>query len=496
MARVAVGGIMHESNTFSAVRTGLDRFGISAGEEIFDVWGPAHHEMGGFLAGAAAEGLEVVPTLMAGATPSGPVTAAARDALVGQLLERLRAATPVDGLLLALHGAMVTEDEPEGDAGILRRVRAAVGPELPIVVTHDFHANICPELVEGATALVVYQTNPHMDQRARGVQAAGLLARVLRGEIRPVMALAQPPMLFTNLRQQTATEPLAGIQRAARALEGQPGVLVANTAAGYQYADVRCAGPACVVVTDDDPALARRLAGELAAHFWRARSELTIDFPDPDTAVRQAMDEGPWPVVIVETGDNIGGGSPGDSTFLLAALLRQRARQAVVTIHDPAAAAACARAGIGGTVDLEVGGKTDRLHGEPVAIQGRVRSLHDGRYEETEARHGGKRFFDQGLTAVVEVDGPIAVVLNSAPTPPVSLHQIISLGIVPERQRILVVKSGVSHRAAYDPVTARTIEADTPGITAADPRHFTYARARRPIWPVDESETSDGGTRS
>lgn len=483
--RVAIGGIIHESNTFSPVRTDRAAFRVDADAELGRVWSPAHHEVSGFLAGAERYGFEWIPTIVATATPSGPVTAAARDELVGLLLERLSAAGRVDGLLLALHGALVAEDEPEGDAGILRRVRQAVGPDLPIVVTHDFHANITPDLVADATALVIYQTNPHTDQRERGLQAAALVDRIVRGEVRPTMAWAQPPMLFTNLRQRTAAEPLASLQAAARALEAESGVLVANTAAGYQYADVRHAGPSAVVVTDGDPALARRLADRLAARFWAARDQLALDLPDPDTAVRRALDEGPWPTVIVETGDNIGGGSPGDSTFLLAALLRQHARGAVVTIYDPAAARACAAAGIGGQVALEVGGKTDDRHGAPMPIQGRLRSLHDGLYEETEVRHGGRRFFDQGLTAVVEVEGPILVVLNSFPAPPVSLHQIISLGIVPERQRILVVKSGSSHRPAYEAIAKRTIEADTPGITAADPRHFTYSRVRRPIWPID-----------
>jgi microcystin degradation protein MlrC len=483
--RIAVGGIIHESNTFSRVPTDLDSFRVTTGDDLVTRWRGTHHEMGGFLDGAQAAGYDIVPTLMASATPSGPVTAATRDALVGGLLDGLLAGSRVDGLLLALHGALVTDDEPEGDAGILRRVRAAVGPDLPIVVTHDFHCNICPELVENATALVVYRTNPHTDQHERGLQAAELIGQVVRGEVRPVMALAQPPMLFTNLRQRTAAEPLASIQSAARSMEFRPGVLVANTAAGYQYADVRCAGVSAVVVADSDAALARSLADELAMLFWKARDQLQIDFPDADAAVRRALDEGLVPTVIVETGDNIGGGSPGDSTFLLAALLRQHASDAVVTICDPAAAAAAATAGIGGAFAMAVGGKTDQLHGEPVAVTGRVRSLHDGRYEEHEVRHGGNRFFDQGLTAVVELDGPITLVLNSRPAPPVSLHQIVSLGIVPQRQKILVVKSGVSHRAAYDSFAARTIEADTPGITAADPRRFTYERVRRPVWPLD-----------
>lgn len=483
--RIAVGGIIHESNTFSRVPTDLASFRVTTGDDLITRWSGTHHEMGGFLDGARASGYDVAPTLMAAATPSGPVTAAARDALVAGLLDRLLAGPRPDGLLLALHGALVADDEPEGDAGILRRVRAAVGPDLPIVVTHDFHCNICPELIENATALIVYRTNPHTDQHERGLQAADLIGRIVRGEVRPVMALAQPPMLFTNLRQRTAAEPLADIQATARSIEFRPGVLVANTAAGYQYADVHAAGVSAVVVTDGNAALARQYVDELAMRFWSARAQLQVDFPDADAAVRRALDEGLYPTVVVETGDNIGGGSPGDSTFVLAALLRQRASDAVVTITDPAAAAAAAQVGIGGTLAMAVGGKTDHMHGEPVAITGRVRSLHDGRFEETEVRHGGNRYFDQGLTAVVELEGPIALVLNSRPTPPVSLHQIVSLGIVPQRQKILVVKSGVAHRAAYDSFAARTIEADTPGITAADPRRFTYTRIRRPVWPLD-----------
>lgn len=485
--RIAVGGIIHESNTFSSVPTDLPRWRITRGAEVVAVWGEAHHEMGGFLAGAKQHGLVALPTLMASATPSGPVTAAARDQLVDELLQLFEALQPrPEGLLLALHGALVAEDEPEGDAGILRRIRQALGPGYPIVVTHDYHANICPQLVELATALIVYQTNPHVDQRERGQQAAGLLARILTGEIEPTMALAQPPMLWTNLRQRTVTRPLADVQALARSFEQQPGVLVANTAAGYQYADVPCSGCSAVVVTDNDPALARRLADQLADRFWQSRHHLALDLPNPDEAVRQALAAGPWPAIIVETGDNIGGGSPGDSTFLLAALLRQQAVDAVVSIYDPAAATAAAAAGIDGELVMSVGGKTDTLHGSPVPVRGRVSSLHNGRFIETEVRHGGNRFFDQGLTAVVELPGPIWLVLNSRPTPPVSLQQIVSLGIIPQHQKILVVKSGVSHGAAYDPISTRTIQADTPGITAGDPRHFTYQRIRRPIWPLDE----------
>jgi microcystin degradation protein MlrC len=206
-------------------------------------------------------------------------------------------------------------------------------------------------------------------------------------------------------------------------------------------------------------------------------------------------------VVLVDMGDNIGGGSAGDSTFLLAELLAQGAQGWVVTLADPAAVAECMRAGVGQPVSLTVGGKTDTLHGAPVAVSGRVRSLHEGTYEDEAVRHGGQRHYDQGLTAVVEMGGRGAgvggrepgstpstlyptpyLVLTSRRHPPFSLEQLVSLGIRPERQRLLVVKAAIAYRAAYEPIAARIIEVNTPGLTCIDPTAFTYTRARRPLW--------------
>lgn len=183
--RVAIGGIMHESNTFAAEATPLAAFTVWRGAEIAAAHQDTDHEVAGFLQGGAAAGLDLVPTLFAGTTPAGPVAAGALEALVGELIERLRAAGPLDGVLLALHGAMVVLGFPDGDGEVVRRVREAMGPKLPIVATHDFHANISDQLAALTTALVVYKTNPHVDQRERGVQAAHLLGRILRGEVRP-----------------------------------------------------------------------------------------------------------------------------------------------------------------------------------------------------------------------------------------------------------------------------------------------------------------------
>jgi microcystin degradation protein MlrC len=484
--RIALGGIMHESNTFVALPTDLPAFSPRHhhGEAVVQQWQDTHHEVAGFIQGGRELGFDLVPTLLAWATPAGPVTADAFETLTGELTAAIREAPGLDGMLLACHGAMVSQEYPDADGEIIRRVREALGPDMPLVVTLDFHTNVSRKMVENATALVIYKTNPHLDQRQRGLQAAQLLARIVRGEVRPVQALAKPPMVWNILHQNTSAEPLRAIMADALQLEGRPGVLAANVAAGYPYADVEEMGPSVVVVTDGDEGLARREADRLAARMWDAREQIRIALPGPREAVERAVRSARPPVVVVEMGDNIGGGSPGDSTAILAELVRQDAPGAVSVIYDPEAAKACAAAGIGAEIGLQVGGKTDRLHGDPVAIRGRVRSLHDGRFYEPEARHGGATHWDQGLTAVVELPNGTLVVLDSVRTAPMSLHQLTSLGIRPERQRILVVKAAIAYRAAYEPVAGEIIEADTPGVTAVNPLRFEYRHARRPLWPL------------
>jgi microcystin degradation protein MlrC len=192
-------------------------------------------------------------------------------------------------------------------------------------------------------------------------------------------------------------------------------------------------------------------------------------------------------VVLVETGDNVGGGSAGDGTVLLAEMLKQGATDGVVCLYAPEEARQCAAAGVGGEVQLTVGGRVDQRHGDPVSISGKVRVLHDGTYLEPEVRHGGKRLNHMGLTALLELSGRNLLVLNSLRHPPFSLGQLTCLGIQPARQKILVVKAAIAYKAAYGPIAATIIEVDTPGLTAVNPERFQYRRIRRPMYPLDGS---------
>jgi microcystin degradation protein MlrC len=488
---IAVGGISHESNSFNPSRTTLADFARrTPSPQDLEKLASGHDTLAGIIAGAHAAGLELHPTLFASATPKGPVTAEAFEKLTAELVARIAAAPRLDGVILDLHGAMVSERYPHADAEIVRRVRGAVGPRLPIVVIHDFHANISEEIVSACNALLTYKENPHTDTRERGEQAARIMAAAVTGRARPVQALVKPPMIYNIVYQNTRRPPLAPIVEETRRLEQNPKILAASVAGGYQYADVEAMGPSVVVVADGDAELAQREARRVADMLWATRHHLVLKLPDAAEAVRQAIAADRGPVALMDLGDNIGGGSAGDSTFLLAELLRQGARGWVVTLYDPEAVQAAARGGVGSVFDGAVGGKTDRFHGEPVRVRGRVKSLHDGFFFEPEVRHGGGRYFSQGLTAVIAVDEstpeqPSLLVLNSRRTSPNSLHQLISLGIYPERQKILVVKGAIAPRAAYEPIARRIIEVDTPGLTAVNPARFTYTRVGRPLFGLN-----------
>jgi microcystin degradation protein MlrC len=486
--RVAIAQFSHESNSFNPAPTTFADF-LPRTSPIATLR-MEKDEVSGFLAGCEQYAMEPYLTLLTIAVPKGPVSADAYDRITGELIVRLRKAPKLDGLLLALHGAMVSESYPQADAETVRRLRAALGPRFPIVVTHDFHANVSAEIVRQTTALITYKRNPHVDTFDRGLQAARIMSLTLAGKVKPTQAVVKPPMMYNIRYLYTSVPPWRPILDETLRLEKNPKFLAVSAPGGYQYSDVPSIGPSVVVVTDNDPALAESEARRISDMIWSTREKLVLDLPDAAGAVRQAMASDKRPVVLVEMGDNIGGGSAGDATFILSELARQKASGWVAVMADPEAVKAAAAAGIGGSFDMLVGGKTDKLHGEPVRIRGRVRSLHDGKFIEPEVRHGGHRYYDQGLTAVIEAEGSTAeeqnlLMVTTLRQVPFSLHQLISCGIYPQRQKILVVKAAIAYRAAYEPIAGRIIEVDTPGSTTINPARFRYRYARHPLLELD-----------
>jgi microcystin degradation protein MlrC len=353
-----------------------------------------------------------------------------------------------------------------------------------LIVTLDYHGNVSPRMVSASDALVAYRTYPHIDQRARGLRAAELAVQAARGAIRPTQALAKPPLLINILAQETAREPLKGLMTELDTLDQSRDYLDASILAGSPYADVAATGPSCVVLTNDAPKLASETAARLSAHLWKLRNALTATPPGPEEAVARALACQATPVILVDLGDNIGGGSAADSTVLIHELVRQRATGALVVLYDPDAVAACTAAGLGAEVAVDAGGKSDR-NAPPLPLSGKVRCLHNGRYVEDQPRHGGIRMNDQGLTTVVETREGNLVVLNSRRHPPFSLGQLTSLGLDPAAARVIVIKAAVAYKAAYAPIAGTIIEVDTPGLTAVNPTRYTYHKIRRPILPLD-----------
>lgn len=491
---VAIAGLKHESNSFNPGKTTLSDFDSSAGQyslsgpALIDLLKKSNSDITGYLDGAEREQLEVYPAYIAGATPQGPLTKETFETLTQRLITSLKQAPKLDGILLALHGAMVADGYPQADEEIVRRIRAAFGQTIPLVVTHDFHGNPSPELVRLSTALVGYQQNPHLDTRLRGQRAARIMARTLRGEVKPVQVIVKPPMIYNIIFQNTYAEPLLPITKASMDLENaNPKILAATVFGGYQYSDVPSMGPGVVVVTNGDRELAEREAKRFSEMLWNDRNRIVLNIPDPAAAVREALTATKFPVTLFDTGDNVGGGSSADSTFILHELIEQKATGWSMTIADPAGVEAAVKAGIGGTFAMPVGGKTDDLHGKPVPIRGRVKSIHDGEFMESEIRHGGGRYFDMGRTAVIEVEGGTRddknlLVLTTKRIVPYSLHQLLSVGVYPTRQKILVAKGTVAPRAAYEPVSSKIILVDSPGSTAVNPGRFTFRNLREKLW--------------
>lgn len=484
--RLITGGIMHETHTFSTVITSEDDYGTRRGDEVL-IYAGTNHSAGGVIDECRARGIELVHTLQTKTVTSGPPNRATFERMLDELVRLIDAALPADGVILTLHGAMVADGYADAELEILRRVRAITGPELPIAVTLDFHANISVELADLANIIVGYDTYPHIDLAERAREGVGLLAEVVHGTFMPVMKIVRPPLMPVPQAQHTSTGPFRKILDRAHAVEQSGAARSITVAGGFAYSDISIAGMSIIAITDDDPEAATCIAEELAELAWSLREDMLVTNTTPDQAVREAIALGPGdgPVILVDVSDNIGAGSPGDGTALLHELLAQNATDATMIIADAEASAAAFAAGVGGQIHIEVGGKVDDMHGEPVAIHGSVRLLCDGKWVHEGPENAGVPV-DSGPTAVLRMGG-VNIVLTTRKTAPGDLQQLKSVGIDPVRQRIIVVKSAVRWRGGYEPIARHAIHVDTPGICGSDLNRLTFQHVKRPIFPLDAS---------
>jgi microcystin degradation protein MlrC len=508
--RIAAAQIAHETNAFSTVKTDVAAFrasGLHVGQDAVEAARDTNTEFAGFVAGAETQGFELLPVMAVWATPSGLVTSEAIEYLTDLLADGLRRALaegPLDGVLLALHGAMVTEIDDDGEGYLLQTVRDVVGPEVPVVATLDLHANISRRMVDLADVLIGYDTYPHVDMAERGEEATRVLGRLIRGEIRPTPALRKPPMLPTSQRMTTGRMPMRALIERAHTLEEDPRVINVTVAGGFPPADVEDAGFGILVTTNDDPELAAELANGMASEAWSLRDGClggVSSFEHAAELIRSLDSEEDLempvhgPLVLVDIGDNPWGGGPGDSAELVRFLFAEGGRGAAVAlVRDPEVVWHAVAAGPGAEIVVALGGKTDRLHGDPLPVRAYVKLLSDGRYRNDGPMMAGLEV-DLGPSAVLlcqPAEGPpapaVEVLVTSRAETPIDLNVFRCHGMEPTRHRVIGLKGKGHFRAAFEPIARRVVLVEGPGITGSDLSRLTFHKIRRPIWPLDPEE--------
>jgi microcystin degradation protein MlrC len=489
--RIVVAELSHETNRFSAVPTDLAAFqrsGIHRGAEMLTTLRDTATPIAGFIDASREYGFELAPIIAVWATPSGMVSEDALETLLGEILQGIEAAGDVDGVLLGLHGAMVAEHVDDADGYILERVRTATGPDVPVVATLDLHANISQAMVDHADLLIGFDTYPHIDQRDRGQEAGAAIVRMIRGELRSVTALVKPPMMPTSQNMPTARDPMRTLIARAHEMEALEGVVNVTVAGGFPPSDVYECGFSVLVSTDNDPELAQRLAEELSRLAWEHRDGFlggVLTWEEAATAIQEIQS---GPLVLVDIGDNPWTGGPGDSAELVRFLLQQNVdKTAVALVKDPETVRACIRAGVGSEVEVQLGGKIDDLHGDPLVVRGYVRMISDGRYVNAGPMHAGVQV-DLGRSVVLVCEGVEVLVTEHAETP-IDLNIFRRHGIEPTTRRVIGLKGKGHFRASFEPIAERVVLVEGPGITGADLSRIGFWRVRRPIWPLDPDAT-------
>jgi microcystin degradation protein MlrC len=498
---VLFGGFAHESNTFATDSTTRTDFSVHEGSEIPETFRGTNSVAGGVCATADREDLDVAWTYLARAEPGPVLSSDAFEHHAGRLVAAVEThADSVDGVVLSLHGAMATDTLDDAEGELLGRVRDVLGPDVPVAVTLDLHANVSEAMVERADALVAYRTYPHVDVGETGERATRLLAEVMRGDLDPTTRIERPPVLPMGPLQNTRDGPMAEVMARARSLESRPNVRLINVLPGYHMADSPVMGFSVPVLADGDPAAAREAARDLAAFVWERRESFVADLPGPEEGVRRARElvaEGATadgPVVLADTGDNPGGGTAADGTTVLRAMLDQGGTNAgFAIVRDPAVVAACIEAGVGERVTVDLGGKTDDLHGEPIrGLEGYVAAIADGRVENTGPMLTGViREFGRTVRLQCGREESVAVLVTENRVQPYDAEVFRHVGVAPERLDVVCVKSNNHYRADYEPMASHVLPLDTIGLRPPDPRTPTFERIRRPVFPIDAMADGD-----
>ncbi|MCV6593856.1 MAG: M81 family metallopeptidase [Silicimonas sp.] len=480
--RLALAGFQHETNSFAPTRAGMAEFemadswpGLLTGEDVIPGTRGLNLPIVGAAEAAAAAHGELVPILWAAAEPSGPVMDEVFETITERLIATLRN-RPVDGLYLDLHGAMITESHDDGEGALLARLRHAFGPDLPIAISLDMHANLTPKMVELADAITIYRTYPHLDMAETGARAMAALIGILRGH-RPAMAFRQIPYLIPMHAQHTGGGAMGRLTRAAT----EAG---AELAVGFTAGDMVDCGPAILAQATTETE-ADTIADTLLTRALEEEQRFDTALPNPADAVRHAMAAPPGkPVVIADVQDNPGGGASSDTTGVLHALAEARAKGTLLGLfHDPEATAMAHDLGIGARFETALGGRSGVAGDLPFAGQFEVAGLADGRVTYEGEMYGGG-IAQIGPSACLRLLSPgcdIRIVTSTIRNQCLDRGFFRHIGLTPEAARLIVVKSTVHYRADFDPIASEVISTGAPGLLGCDLPAIPYKNLRRGV---------------
>ena len=485
--RVALIGIYHESNTFvpQATVTADFRNGhYLTGDAIRKEYQTAHNEIGGMIEVLDREGIEVLPVFYASATPGGTISATTYNELLNTLMADLEKVLPVDACLVIPHGAGVSEEFPDMDGHWLSLVRNKLGDSIPIFGTLDLHANVSPLMVSSTNALVAYKENPHVDMRQRGVEAANLLVQHLKGATKPVQVLVQVPLAISIEQQLTAHEPCKSLYKYADELCRDPEILSLSILHGFPYADVVEMGSSIIVVANGNREKALETAKKLEKYILDRRESFVGHKNDVPSSLNR-IESSKKPVLLLDMGDNVGGGGPANNCCILEAFEETKKYKYFVCIHDPDAVQIAGNYQHGETFELKIVG-TGKDGIKSYSLKVKLLRITNGEFQEKNPRHGGQINFKMGKTAVVSTEQGSVIMLTTLRVMPFSLQQLISHGIQPSDFDAIVAKGVNAPIAAYAPVCPTIIQVNTPGVTQADMTLFRYHNRRKPLFPFEK----------
>jgi len=486
--RIGIAYFIQETNSFSPISTRLEDFRISTGSSVLERWKGTNTEAGAFIDFLSDSRIEAVPLFAGWAITQGPIEGNEFALLKTQIAKELEQAGRLDGLLLALHGAMCAEGTDDCEGAILELIRERVQPGLPIVLTLDLHANITGRIVQYANAVVGYKTYPHVDFYSCGWTGAGLLGRTVRGEITPVTAMVKIPMIVPAENMQTTAGPMADVLAVGEsARRAHPEILDVSTFGVQPWLDIEEMGCATLTVTNHNRPLGDQCCRRMADKFWQERIRFEITLLSPAQAIQVALATEGKPVVLSESSDSPTAGSPGDSAEMLEALLEHApGTSAAIWVRDPAAVQCSWGLAPGTPVELPIGAGFDKINRRPVSIRGIVRSSSDGQFVPRGTVYKGMRF-EMGRTTVLDV-GAISLLVSENAVPVVNPELYRSQGVEPMEKKIVIVKSPTNFRAEYATLAVKMILVDTPGVSSPNLRNVPYRRVSRPIYPLDELE--------